>query len=111
MKKISVVGAIVAGALLGGFAQLASADEAAVAAGEKLYQREGCQTCHGAGAKGQGSFPSLVTSAKIKNKAEFTAIVTNGKTPMPAYAANKKVIDGIDNLLAYLNDLAAKAPK
>lgn len=101
-KKISAMGAVVAGAFMAVAAQSAAAD---VAAGEKLYQREGCQTCHGANGVGQGSYPKLVGSAKVKDKEAFKAIVMEGKTPMPAFKGNKKVVDGIDSLHEYLSSL------
>ncbi|MFM8332663.1 MAG: c-type cytochrome [Candidatus Methylumidiphilus sp.] len=111
MKKFSMISAIVAGALLGGTAQLAFADEAAIAAGQKIYQREGCQTCHGPTAEGFAAFPSLVASAKLANKEEFTKIVLEGKGTMPAHKDKPKVVENIDNLFAFLNDLAAKKKK
>jgi mono/diheme cytochrome c family protein len=102
-KKFSVVVAIVAGAFLAGIAQSALAEQTPEqAAGEKLYKRERCETCHGPTAQGQGAFPSLVTSSKVLNKEEFEAIVKNGKTPMPSYSGNAKVMEGLENLRAYL---------
>ncbi len=106
-KKISVAGAIIAGALLAGVTQSSFADEA-VEKGEKLYKRERCETCHGPTAEGSAAFPSLVTSPKLKNKEEFTKIVLEGKGAMPSFKANKKVAEGVDDLFAYLNALAAK---
>ena len=105
-KKFSVVGAIVAGAFLACAAQSVLADEA-VDAGQKLYQREGCQTCHGGKGEGSAAFPSLVTSAKAKDKAAFTAIVMEGKSPMPGFKGYAKVVAGIDNLFAFVNSLSA----
>lgn len=105
-KKISLVSGIVAGAFLAVAAQSAMA-EPDLAAGQKIYQREGCQTCHGGKGEGSAGFPSLVTSAKAKDKAQFTAIVMQGKSPMPAFKENKKVVEGIDNLFAYVNSLSA----
>jgi len=101
-KNFSVVGTLVAGVLLAA-AQSASAED--IAAGQKLYQREGCQTCHGGKGEGSAAFPSLVTSAKAKDKAQFTAIVMEGKAPMPAFKGNAKVVAGIDDLFAFVNSL------
>lgn len=109
-KKFSLIGAIVAGAFFAGIAQSALADEA-VDAGEKLYKRERCETCHGPTAEGSAAFPNLLTSPKLQNKEEFTKIVMEGKGAMPSFKANAKVSAGVDNLFAYLNDLAAKKKK
>ena len=105
-KKISLVSGIVAGAFLAVAAQSAMA-EPDIAAGQKIYQREGCQTCHGGKGEGSAAFPSLVTSAKAKDIALFKAIVMEGKSPMPGFKGNAKVMDGIDNLFAFVNSLAA----
>lgn len=105
-KKFSVVGAILAGAFLAGVAQSALADEA-IDAGEKLYKRERCETCHGGNLQGSAAFPNLLTSPKTANKEEFSKIVLEGKAPMPAYKDNAKVAGGIDNLFAYINSKKA----
>jgi len=107
-KKISLIGAIVAGAFLAGVAQSALAEEDAVAAGEKLYKRERCETCHGGNLQGSAAFPNLLTSPKTADKAAFSTIVLEGKVAMPAFKANAKVAAGIDSLYAYIN---GKRPK
>ena len=107
-KKFSVVGAIVAGAFLAGIAQSALAEGEDVAAGEKLYKRERCETCHGGNLQGSAAFPNLLTSAKTSDKAEFTKMVLEGKGAMPAYKANAKVAEGVDNLFAYINSMKKK---
>ena len=107
-KKFSVVVAIVTGALMGGIAQSAMADEASIAAGEKLYKRERCETCHGGNLQGSAAFPNLLTSPKTADKAQFTEIVLKGKGAMPAFSANEKVASGIDSLYDYIN---SKKPK
>ena len=107
-KKFSVIGAIVAGAFLAGAAQSALADEASIAAGEKLYKRERCETCHGGNLQGSAAFPNLLTSPKTADKALFSAIVLEGKSAMPAFKENTKVAAGLDNLYDYIN---SKKPK
>ncbi len=108
-KKISLIGAIVAGAFLAGVVQSALAEEdPAVAAGEKLYKRERCETCHGGNLQGSAAFPNLLTSPKTADKAQFSAIVLEGKGAMPAFKANAKVAEGIDSLFVYVN---SKKPK
>lgn len=104
-KKSFVVSAIVAGALL----STAPSVFADAAAGKKLYQREGCQTCHGGKGEGSAAFPSLVASAKAKDKAAFTAIVTEGKAPMPAFKGNEKVVKGMDDLFEFVSGLPGTA--
>jgi len=107
-KKISAVGAIVAGALLSAVAASAFADEASIAAGEKLYKRERCETCHGNNLQGFAAFPNLLTSPKTADKAEFSKIVLEGKSAMPSFKANEKVAGGIDALFDYINSKKAK---
>ena len=56
------------------------------AAGEKLFDQEHCNGCHGTKAKPPAKFPNLF---KIKwNDHEYEeafAIVKKGKSPMPGY--------------------------
>lgn len=100
-KKISLVGAIVAGALLSTAAPSVFAD---AAAGQKLYEREGCQGCHGANLQGSPAYPNLLTSPKTATKEDFVkAVITEGKGPMAMFKANKKVADGIDNLYEFIS--------
>jgi mono/diheme cytochrome c family protein len=108
IKNISLIGAIVAGAFLAGAAQSAFADEASIAAGEKLYKRERCETCHGGNLQGSAAFPNLLTSPKTGDKAEFSKIVLEGKGAMPAFKSNAKVAEGIDSLYDYINSKKAK---
>lgn len=98
-KIISAVGA---GAVLLFAAQSAFAVEEAIAKGRKVYERGGCEACHGPGAEGGGAFPNLVNGLKALSKEQFTATVTNGKGAMRAFKDNKMVMDGMDNLYAYL---------
>jgi len=109
-KKFSIVGSILASAFLLGIAQSALAEgEPDAAKGEKLYQREGCQGCHGADLKGSAAYPNLLTSAKTANIADFTkAVVTEGKGPMAIFKANAKVSAGIADLFAFVS---SKKPK
>ena len=107
-KKISAVGAIVAGALLSTFAVSAFADEASIAAGEKIYTRQRCETCHGGNLQGSAAFPNLLTSPKTADKAAFSQIVLEGKSAMPAFKGNKIVAEGIDSLYDYVS---SKRPK
>ena len=106
-KNFSVVGTIIAGAFLAGFAQSALA-EPDLAAGEKIYQRQRCETCHGGNLQGSAAFPNLLTSPKTATLEEFKKIVLEGKSAMPAFAANKTVAEGIDNLYAFV---VSKKPK
>jgi mono/diheme cytochrome c family protein len=54
--------------------------------GEKLFEQQHCNGCHGTKAKPPGKFPNLF---KIKwNDHEYEeafAMIKKGKTPMPAY--------------------------
>lgn len=72
--------------------------------GFKLY-RNWCARCHG--TYGQGMVgPNLADSLKVISKDEFNNTVENGKTgsigSMPAWKANPQVMEGLDQLYAYL---------
>jgi len=73
-------------------------------AGFKLY-RNWCSRCHG--TYGQGLVgPNLADSLKVISEKEFFDTVENGKSgrigSMPAWKANVKVMEGRDQLYAYL---------
>jgi mono/diheme cytochrome c family protein len=72
--------------------------------GFKLY-RNWCARCHG--TYGQGMVgPNLADSLKSISKQEFADTVANGKSgsigSMPGWKSNTKVMDGMDNIYAYL---------
>lgn len=72
--------------------------------GWKTYNGGGCGACHGKGGKG-GVGPNLGLSVTEKlSKDEFVNIVANGKsgTLMRPNKNNKRVMDNMDNLYAYL---------
>ncbi len=72
--------------------------------GWKTYNGGGCGTCHGKGGKGAVG-PNLGKSVTTKlSKDQFKSIVTNGKsgTLMRPNKTNKRVMDNLDNLYAYL---------
>ncbi len=72
--------------------------------GWKTYNGGGCGACHGKGGIGAVG-PNLGQSVTTKlSKADFVNIVTNGKsgTMMRPHKTNKRVMDNLDNLYAYL---------
>lgn len=72
--------------------------------GWKTYNGGGCGACHGKGGVGAVG-PNLGNSVTTKlSKADFVDIVTNGKsgTMMRPHNTNKRVMDNMDNLYAYL---------
>lgn len=72
--------------------------------GWKTYNGGGCGACHGRGGKG-GVGPNLAESVSKKiTKEQFVEIVTHGKsgTMMRPHDKNKRVMDNLDNLYAYL---------
>lgn len=72
--------------------------------GWKTYNGGGCGACHGRGGKGAVG-PDLTASVTSKlTKEQFVDIVTNGKpgTMMRPHDKNKRVMDNMDNLYAYL---------
>ena len=72
--------------------------------GWKTYNGGGCGACHGRGGKGAVG-PNLAVSVTEKlSKEEFIQIVTKGisGTMMRPHDKNKRVMDNLDNLYAYL---------
>jgi len=72
--------------------------------GWKTYNGGGCGVCHGKGGIGAvGPFLGNSVTTKL-SKDDFVNIVTNGKsgTLMRGSKTNKRVMDNIDNLYAYL---------
>ncbi len=72
--------------------------------GWKTYNGGGCGACHGKGGIGAVG-PNLAQSVTQKlSKEEFVKIVTKGKpgTLMRPNSTNKRVMDNMDNLYAYL---------
>lgn len=72
--------------------------------GWKTYNGGGCGGCHGRGGKGAVG-PNLGESVSTKiSQEQFKDIVTNGKpgTFMKPHKSNKRVMDNLDNLYAYL---------
>ncbi len=67
--------------------------------GWKAYRGGTCGTCHG--GAGQGIILSL---AEKIDKVRFTQLMTKGcpGTPMPPFDKNKRVMDNLDNIYAYL---------
>ena len=111
-KKISLIGALVAGAFLACIAQSALAEEAPnIAAGEKIYKQNRCESCHGNNLQGSAAFPNLLISPKTADKALFTTIVLEGKDAMPSFKANKNDSEGIDKLYAFVSSKRAAATK
>ena len=88
-------------AFLAAFVQTAAA-AGNVENGEKIYKRNRCDACHGPTLEGGGAFPNLTTSANITDEAKFKEIVTNGKNAMPAQKDNKAVMEGMDDLYAFI---------
>jgi mono/diheme cytochrome c family protein len=72
--------------------------------GWKTYNGGGCGACHGRGGMGAVA-PNLGDSVTKKlSKEEFVKIVANGvpSTLMRSNKTNKRVMDNLDNLYAYL---------
>jgi mono/diheme cytochrome c family protein len=99
--KINSIIAATGAAFLMALAQGAQA-EGNVENGEKIYKRQRCETCHGQNLEGSAAFPNLTTSTVVPDKAAFINIVTNGKGAMPAMKENKAVMEGMEDLYAFV---------
>ncbi len=77
--------------------------DAATMNGFRAWRAGACDRCHGANQEGMVG-PSLITSMKVLTKAEFVKAVTEGRLEkgMVSFNTNKKVMDNMDNLYAYL---------
>lgn len=72
--------------------------------GFRTWRAATCDRCHGAEQEGMVG-PSLISGLQRLSKEEFVDIVANGRFVrgvMPAYNANKDVMEHMDELYAYL---------
>lgn len=77
--------------------------DAATMSGFRAWRAGACDRCHGANQEGMVG-PSLISSLKVLTKEEFVKTVTEGRLEkgMASFNTNKKVMDNMDNLYAYL---------
>lgn len=107
--------AAAAGALLL-VASTASAQDAKVAQGEKLYASQKCSMCHAVGGKGNAKGPLDDVGSKLSaeetrqwliNPVEMAAKAKAARKPaMPSYAKLSK--DDVESLVAYMQSLKKK---
>ncbi len=89
-------------AVLAGASLIGSPAKADTAAAEATFKAK-CAGCHGADAKGK---PAMKTrdwsSAEVQkmSDADLSAVITNGKSPMPAYKT--LTADQVKDLVAYV---------
>jgi mono/diheme cytochrome c family protein len=69
--------------------------------GWQTYRTGGCGSCHGGAGQG-GAAPSLVDRLKTITQDQFNTAVLDGKNLMPPWKSNKKIVDNMDKLYAYL---------
>ncbi|MFL6216234.1 MAG: c-type cytochrome [Blastocatellia bacterium] len=82
----------------------------APADGAAIYNSIGCAVCHGADGKGNATMKDIpnFTDAAWQKKtpdAEMTAIIQNGKPPMPPYKSRLSD-EQIKSLISYIRSLA-----
>lgn len=85
-------------------------EEFLASAGKRVYEDNGCTSCHGTDRSGTNVYPSLVNLSRKKSEAEVVSLLRNGRGQMPAFPNISE--GGMNALLAYLferNDL--KSPK
>lgn len=70
--------------------------------GWNIYRTEACGSCHGPTAAGNVSNPNLLHSMKNLTKEQFSRVLLDGRGIMYSFRGNKMVVDGIDDLYAYL---------
>ncbi|HEU4459435.1 MAG TPA: c-type cytochrome [Methylibium sp.] len=71
--------------------------------GFRAWRNGACDRCHGANQEGMVG-PSLIASLKTLSKADFAAVINNGRLDkgMPSFGQNPAVAQHIDALYAYL---------
>ena len=71
--------------------------------GFRTWRAGSCDRCHGPNQEGLVG-PALVESLKVLSKADFMKTVHDGRLEkgMPSFAENPTVMDGLENLYAYL---------
>lgn len=71
--------------------------------GFRTWRAAACDRCHGANQEGMVG-PSLIESLKTLSKDDFVTVIRDGRLEkgMQAFGTNKRVMDSIDNLYAYL---------
>ena len=95
----------VAAALFAGICLLSTPTKADVAAAEATYKAK-CAGCHGADGKGKEAMKTKdLASPEVQKKsdADLSAIITNGKAPMPAYKTMTP--DQVKDMVAYIRSL------
>lgn len=71
--------------------------------GFRAWRSGACDRCHGANQEGLVG-PSLLNSLKTLSKEAFVTVVRDGRLEkgMQSFGSNKRVMDNIDHLYAYL---------
>lgn len=102
-KTIARLGAMtLAAGLLAGVCLLSTPAKADVAAAEATYKAK-CAGCHGADGKGKPAMKTKdLASADVQkmSDADLSAVITNGKSPMPAYKTMTP--DQVKDMVAYI---------
>jgi mono/diheme cytochrome c family protein len=70
--------------------------------GWNIYRTEACGSCHQSTGEGNVSNPNLLHSMKNLTKEQFRQVLVKGRGIMYSFRGNKTVVDGIDDLYAYL---------
>ena len=70
--------------------------------GWNIYRTEACGSCHQSTGEGNVSNPNLLLSLKKQTKEHFRRVVIEGHGNMVSFSGNKTVVDGLDDLYAYL---------
>jgi quinohemoprotein ethanol dehydrogenase len=94
---------IAACALLGFCAMASAQDQAAIEAGEALYD-EHCASCHGEKLRGTGAIPDL-RKLGASERPRFDAVVLEGRGQMPSWVGQLSEQE-IDQIWAYIRSRA-----
>jgi quinohemoprotein ethanol dehydrogenase len=98
MLKFFLAGFVVF-AVTGACAIASAQDQAAIEAGEAIYD-EHCAMCHGEKLRDPGSFPDL-RQLRVDQRPHFDRIVTDGRGQMPAWGGTLGEKE-LDQVWAYI---------
>ncbi len=94
---------LIAGTLIAASPYATAQDQAAIEAGEKVYE-EHCQSCHGEKLRSAGAMPDL-REIRQDERPKFDTMVMNGRSQMPAWQGIITPQE-LDQLWAYVRSRA-----
>lgn len=106
MRASSLIAVGLLALLLGGCGGAGAGDDP-VAAGERIFNQQGCLSCHAVGPRGGNVGPRLDGISERMTDAELLAFLRNPQAVRPGAAMPRPLVDeeGLQRLVAYLQSL------